>query len=648
MPTLSIDIEARLAKFQDSLDKVGRDGSNVAKQLESSFSGLRTAFQLALGGISVGVVTAEFRRLIDMADDIGDIGAAFGASSAQMQVFSGAARVVGMEMADVAGLFDKFTKQLTDAKTGDPGALQLMRALSITADDLRTKDFGGLLQQALAQIDKFGGSSEKVTLLREAFGKSGRAMDEFAAKATAMGDDLSRLGPKFDPELTEAADKFKTQMALLALNSDRAKVALLGGMLPTMNKLVEEFSKGKEIAGGLFDAVKLFGTINPFRDLAGNLKAAREELERLQAAQARAIGQGRTGTAAAFNPLIDAEQKRLDFLKFQERQAATAKFAGAQFQDARDLRNQQKGAAPQLPDLKTAAGKLAATFDDVLALNAQRRQKQFEDLEEEQGAAAEKRERDRLDFEADLSLAQLSRYEAAEQAADDEIAKNKALADSFLSSIDPTRQLRDELKKIADLEGAGFLTREQSEAAQSKVQALIDAYRGLGSAAGDANDIAKQLGLTFSSAFEGAVLQGKSFRDVLAGIARDIAGIVLRTSVTERGAKAVTKLVGNFDLGSLWDKLTARAEGGPVLAGSPYIVGERGPELFVPRASGTIVPNHAMGGANVSISIDARGAGPGVEQKIESAVRRAVELSLQAVQASADRGGSFARAVGRR
>lgn len=50
-----------------------------------------------------------------------------------------------------------------------------------------------------------------------------------------------------------------------------------------------------------------------------------------------------------------------------------------------------------------------------------------------------------------------------------------------------------------------------------------------------------------------------------------------------------------------------RAMGGPVTSGSPYIVGERGPELFVPSQSGGIVPNHAMGGVTINISaVDAR------------------------------------------
>ena len=51
-----------------------------------------------------------------------------------------------------------------------------------------------------------------------------------------------------------------------------------------------------------------------------------------------------------------------------------------------------------------------------------------------------------------------------------------------------------------------------------------------------------------------------------------------------------------------------RANGGPVSGGRPYTVGERGPELFVPGASGTIIPNHAMGGANVTVNVDASGS----------------------------------------
>ena len=52
-----------------------------------------------------------------------------------------------------------------------------------------------------------------------------------------------------------------------------------------------------------------------------------------------------------------------------------------------------------------------------------------------------------------------------------------------------------------------------------------------------------------------------------------------------------------------------KASGGPVKGGSPYIVGEKGPELFVPNSHGNIVPNNEMGGgANIVVNVDASGS----------------------------------------
>ena len=52
------------------------------------------------------------------------------------------------------------------------------------------------------------------------------------------------------------------------------------------------------------------------------------------------------------------------------------------------------------------------------------------------------------------------------------------------------------------------------------------------------------------------------------------------------------------------------AHGGTAHQGKSYLVGEKGPELFVPRSSGTIVPNNKLGGGgnnNVVVNVDASG-----------------------------------------
>jgi len=52
-----------------------------------------------------------------------------------------------------------------------------------------------------------------------------------------------------------------------------------------------------------------------------------------------------------------------------------------------------------------------------------------------------------------------------------------------------------------------------------------------------------------------------------------------------------------------------RAMGGPVSAGSSYMVGERGPELFTPKHGGGIVPNNALGGGSTSVVVNVDASG---------------------------------------
>ena len=59
-------------------------------------------------------------------------------------------------------------------------------------------------------------------------------------------------------------------------------------------------------------------------------------------------------------------------------------------------------------------------------------------------------------------------------------------------------------------------------------------------------------------------------------------------------AQLAQKLPGLFGIGGALPLFSGRASGGPVAARQPYIVGERGPEIFVPGTSGAVVPNHQM------------------------------------------------------
>ncbi len=98
------------------------------------------------------------------------------------------------------------------------------------------------------------------------------------------------------------------------------------------------------------------------------------------------------------------------------------------------------------------------------------------------------------------------------------------------------------------------------------------------------------------NALEAAINKTKTLGEVAANVFRQISRQLLQVGVNS--------ILNNFMPGLF----PMRAKGGPVKGGSPYIVGEKGPELFVPGSSGNVVPNHEMGGANIVVNVDASGS----------------------------------------
>ena len=93
------------------------------------------------------------------------------------------------------------------------------------------------------------------------------------------------------------------------------------------------------------------------------------------------------------------------------------------------------------------------------------------------------------------------------------------------------------------------------------------------------------------------------------------------------------KGIGGF-LGGILGGLF-RANGGPVKAGQPYIVGERQPELFVPRRSGTILPSTQLGSSDnvtnmVTVNVDASGSSVTGNSTDAQALGAAIGAAVQA------------------
>ncbi|MFH5773598.1 hypothetical protein ACHFJ0_05050 [Paracoccus sp. NGMCC 1.201697] len=109
------------------------------------------------------------------------------------------------------------------------------------------------------------------------------------------------------------------------------------------------------------------------------------------------------------------------------------------------------------------------------------------------------------------------------------------------------------------------------------------------------NDAMGEIGDTIAD----VIFEGENLRESLANIFKGIASDILSSGiknalVSQFGAGAQAGGFGSF-LGDLFGGF--RANGGPVDPSKAYVVGEKGPEVFVPQTAGNIVPNHRMGGS---------------------------------------------------
>ena len=129
---------------------------------------------------------------------------------------------------------------------------------------------------------------------------------------------------------------------------------------------------------------------------------------------------------------------------------------------------------------------------------------------------------------------------------------------------------------------------DATEDIEEKTNKISEAFKKIG------DDIGKGV----SDALHDAILQTKALGDAARSILRGIASDLLRL-----GINTLLKSTGF----GIFSNLAGFANGGRPPVGRPSIVGEKGPEIFVPSTAGTIIPNDKIGGSstNIVVNVDA-------------------------------------------
>jgi hypothetical protein len=230
----------------------------------------------------------------------------------------------------------------------------------------------------------------------------------------------------------------------------------------------------------------------------------------------------------------------------------------------------------------------------------------------------------------------------------------QVLSDSKKFDQDQLNRIEDLKKQIAAPTLGADLIRKQIGTLSDELLVLTDVGTRVTAAAASIGD-------AFSASFKGVISGSMSAQEALASFFQSVADHFL-----DMAAQIIAKMIkmailnavlgvlpggsgfagnaagfgGTFDAGIPAIGNTAnfssafggaRANGGPVSSGQTYMVGERGPELFVPGRSGTIVPNGAMGGdtTNVVVNVDAKGSSVEGNEQGANQLGRVISAAVQ-------------------
>lgn len=276
--------------------------------------------------------------------------------------------------------------------------------------------------------------------------------------------------------------------------------------------------------------------------------------------------------------------------------------------EAEKLLNEARGdSANTFAKLLAARGRLA-NFDQQLASAAEKAGEKQEKAYAKAAKAAEKLRKEQEDLAQEIKIFTMKDVEDLSKAM-------KKMSDDSESAIDRglTQSFGDFMSVFKD----------QSERMKKDIDDVV--YYG----ADAIKSMSEAMGQAFSDGIKGMITGAMTFKDVMRNVIDSVINKLFELFVVQQ----ITGMIAKGISAATGITLPGKAIGGPVQGGKPYIVGERGPEMFVPSRSGSIVPNNAMGGGMV-FNVDARGASDpaAVRQQVELGIAQAAPYIIAAAQ----------------
>lgn len=517
--------------------------------------------------LGAGALIGGLRSLVGEIDDLDEAAQGVGLTAVQLANLRQAAGEAGVGAEALDGALTRLNVRVGDAVSGNAEAVRLFGALGVSFKTAsgEARPANDVLREVAAVFAQLPDGASKSALAVELFGKSGAKLVPLLNQGA---DGLERFSGLTDETVREAA-RLQSEVDKLTATWQRLKFELASGVVPVLNDTIGVFRQ--------LDFRRIFTAGTPGQIVQEYARQV-ESLagKQLQLREALKLGEGaysNEGRAAL--------------------RSAEAILANARGKDENTRANKRNKDS-------SLGGVFDAEFRDAQRIRANRQRLQ-EEVDEDNRRAQQERAQ-RVD---DL----FGRSEARR------LAEDVALLDEEFFSGRVT---------VGDYDAA--LERVFGRQSQDRIKQTKDA--------------AEQVSLVFASSIGSFIESGgrggvRSFFDALT---QDLVKLTTQLLITQPLAQLLKDTLssgssGGGGGGSLFGAFAsaigsyfggARANGGPVSAGRAYLVGERGPEMIMPRSAGTVVPNGALAGmgANITINLPA-----GAEVTRSSASQIAAEVA---------------------
>ena len=566
-------------------------------KLKSVFAGIAVGASAAAG---VGVFTAQIAASVDEVNKLSD---RLGVTTEGLTALQFAASQTSVSTQALNVGLQRLTRRVSEAANGTGEAVNALKELGVDArrlNQLRPEQQFEVLADAFQNVNS---QADRVRLAFKLFDTEGvallqtmkggaDALRDYAAQAqnaglileqgvadqaTAVTDAVDLMNQQFKaggrelirifgPAVIEVSQALGSGFVRAAQEASRAVVALRAGFTGAAAGIAS-FLGFEDAAANLADLSNVYQ--QEFNDISDTINGYRSNLEAL------------VDTQGVYNEGLKEITQNEDAAKeAKKRYNAEISEAKALFDQTRTALEKNSISVARYKELLDAGRISWETFTRAVE------QADIALLDATGGLDAQN---DKLRELASIQSEAKALFDQTRTAVERNsiaIARYRELLDQGAISWEVfTRAV--EQADIALFEATGNITESVDEATK-KTQDLL-------------RDIKSEVDQFSNSLVDSMLDANKKIGDIVEDILTSFAKLAFRKAV----ADPISDSVGGF-LGSLF----GRASGGPVFKNDPVMVGERGPEVFVPQSNGNIVSNDALGGSGAVINFTVNSLDP--------------------------------------